>query len=81
MLTWARAVMHDEADGTPETDIRPVIGGTGAKNGENRWPEQKDLGDGADDIGGYHQPSGQEAEVRIDRPANPLEGGAAVGVP
>jgi hypothetical protein len=53
---------HDDADGHADRNVGPGVGGTGAENGEHRRAEQQDLGHRADDVGGDHQPSGQEPQ-------------------
>jgi len=64
---------HDQADRAADADPRPAIGRVRAEHREDRRPEQQDLGNGPDDVGNHHQPASEEAQVRIDRAANPFE--------
>ena len=79
--THDRDHKHGQGDAGSDADIRPRAAGARGEHGEDRRPDDFDPGDRPDDVTGDHQPSGQEAEVGVDRPANPLERRAAVGVP
>ena len=89
MATWVRGdadpgdggQQHDEAHDGANRYIRPRICWVGgAEHGKYARPEVLDAGDGTDNGRSDHQPAGHEAQVRVDRPANPLEGRAAVSV-
>jgi hypothetical protein len=72
---------HDQADGAADAHIGPGVGGTGAEHSEHGGAEQEDLGHRPDDVGGDHQPAGQDAQVRVDSPADPFERRAGVRLP
>ena len=72
---------HDEGHAGVDADIAPTLSAELAEDREHRRAEDDDLGDRADDVANNHQPAGQEAEVRIDGPPDPLERRAAVSVP
>jgi hypothetical protein len=62
-------------------DIGPGAGGNGTGHGQHRRAEHDDLGHRPDDVARDHEPAGQEAEVRVNRAAHPLERRAAVRAP
>ncbi len=78
---YYRDHQHGERDAGGDADICPGAAGTGGEHGEDRRPDEFDAGHGSDEVTGDHQPAGHESEVGVDRPADPLEGRAAVGVP
>ena len=51
------------------------------KDGQHRRGQDHRAGDAPDQVSGDHQPAGEEPQVGVDGPADPLERGAAVGVP
>jgi len=51
------------------------------KTARTAGPDDFDAGHRSDDVTGDHQPAGHESEVRVDRAADPLEGGTTVGIP
>ena len=61
--------------------LGPGVSRAGAEYGQHGRAEHDDLGHRADDVARDHQPSGDEAQVRVDRAAHPLERGTAVRAP
>ena len=90
MPTWVRAVMR-----MPTTAITsmaraiPVAMPISAQvlpelevnTARTDRPDDFDACHRSDDVTADHQPAGHESEVGVDRPADPLEGCAAVGIP
>jgi hypothetical protein len=72
---------HDQADGAADAHVGPGVGGTGTEHRQHRGAEKEDLGHRPDDVGGDHQPAGQDAQVRVDSPADPFERRASVRLP
>src|SRR5208282_1231277 len=53
---------HDEQDGGADGDVRGGAGGVGAGHGQDGGGQDHDAGD----VGGDHQPAGEEAQVGVD---------------
>ena len=72
---------HHEDDDAGDGHRGPGARRRGTGNRQDRRAEDDHPGDGADNVGDDHQPPGEEPEVRVDRPADPLERRAAIGAP
>src|ERR1700761_2771480 len=72
---------HHEDDDETDDDRNAGTRRRVIDDGQDGRADDDRPGHGADDIGDDHQPSGEEPEVRVNRPADPFERRSAVGAP